>query len=668
MPRQLPTALRHFSGRHDELAELELLLDQAPAAGAVLAITISGTAGVGKTTLAVFWAHRVADQFPDGQLYVNLRGFDENAAAMDPGEAVRRFLNALNVPPDRIPAEADAQAALYRSQLAGRRMLVVLDNARDSAQVRPLLPGAPGCLVLVTSRTQLTGLIAADGAHLLTLDLLTDEEAWLLLSRRLGADRLAAEPTAVKEIITRCARLPLALALAAARAAVRPAVPLGMLADELCDAQQRWQSLTDNDQASDVRAVLSWSYQALTPTAARLFRLLGLHPGQDTDGLAAASLAGLAVSAARPLLAELTQGSLLVEHVPGRYTFHDLLRAYATHLTHEIDPEDQRRAATGRVLDHYLYSAYSAALLLATPAGPVTLGSAPPGVTPRQHADYEQGMRWFTAEFRVILASIDHAAAAGYDAHAWQLTWAVSTFLDRQGYWHDWAVACLAAVATADRLPDPANQAWARRTLARTYTRLGRYDEADTQLRDALRLYQQSADQAGQADTHHYLTILLSRTNRLTDALDHARQFVALSQAVGHQRREAQALNALGWTQALLGESQSALTSCEQALALFQKLSDRHGEAQTWDSLGYAHHHLQHHVQAITCYRNGLTMARYLGDRYQEAETLGNLGDTHFAMGDSHAAYADWQQALTILDELNHPEAEQVRAKLATLH
>jgi tetratricopeptide (TPR) repeat protein len=667
VPRQLPAALRHFSGRQGELAELDLLLDQTPAAGAVLLTTISGTAGIGKTTLAVFWAHRIAHRFPDGQLYVNLRGFDAKGAMMDPAEAVRRFLDALSVPPERIPADLDAQAALYRSHLAGRRMLVVLDNARDSAQVRPLLPGAPGCLVLVTSRSQLTSLIAADGAHPLILNLLTSEDARLLLGRRLGTDRVAAESAAVTEIITRCARLPLALALTAARAAVRPAAALRLLADELCDTQQRWQTLINDDPGSDVRTVFSWSYQALTPAAARLFRLLGLHPGQDTDASAAASLAGLSADAARPLLAELTQGCLLVEHVPGRYTFHDLLRAYAMHLTHTIDPDDQRRAATGRVLDHYLYSAYTAALLLATPSGPLTLGSAPPGVTPEQHTDYKQAMRWFTAEYRVILASIGHAAAAGYDIRACQLTWAVSTFLDRQGHWHDWAVACLVAVGAADRLADPAVQAWAHRILARAYLRLGRFDDADTQLGDALELGYQSADQAGQADTHHYLTILLSRRNRLASALGHARQFLDLSRAAGHQGRQALALNAVGWCQALLGDYQPALASCEQALVLHIELGDQHGEAHTWDSIGYAHHHLGDHVQAITCYRNALTMVRYLGDRYQEADTLGNLGDSHFAMGDSRAARGAWQQALTILDELNHPDAEQVRARLATL-
>jgi tetratricopeptide (TPR) repeat protein len=667
VPRQLPTALRHFSGRSGELAELDRLLDRTPAAQAVLVTVVSGTAGIGKTTLAVYWAHRVADRFPDGQLYVNLRGFDANSAVIAPAEAMRRFLDAMGVPAERIPADLDAQAALYRSHLAGRRMLLVLDNARDSAQVRPLLPGTPGCLVLVTSRSQLTSLIAADGAHPLTLNLLADEEARLLLSRRLGTDRVAAERAAVTEIIARCARLPLALALIAARAAVRPADALRLLADELGDARQRWQTLTNDDPASDVRTVLSWSYQALTPAAARLFRLLGLHPGQDTDALAAASLAGLSADVAGRLLAELTQASLLAEHLPGRYTCHDLLRAYAAHLTHTVDSRQQRLASTGRVLDHYLRSAYSAALLLAPPQDPLALGPPRPGVTAAQHAGYEQAMRWFTAEYQVILAAIGHAAEAGYDTCAWQLTWTVSTFLDRQGHWHDLAVAAGTSVAAADRLADPAAAAWARRVLARAYTRLDRFDDADTQLQDALGLYRGSADQAGQADTHHYLSVLSYRRNHLEKALDHARQSLDLSRAAGHRGRQALALNGIGWCQARLGDAQSALGPCEQALALHQELGDLHGQAHTWDSLGYAHHHLGHHGQAIICYQNALALVRRLGDRYQEADTLGNLGDTHLATGEVSAARDAWQRALTILDELGHPEAEQVRDKLAAL-
>src|SRR5262249_4919170 len=265
VPRQLPAAVAHFAGRGGELATLTRLLRAqverggANRGGTVVISAIGGTAGVGKTALAVFWAHQVADRFPDGQLYVNLRGFDPSGSVMDPAEAVRRFLDALNVPPERVPVDLDAQAALYRSQLGGKRMLVVLASARDPAQVRPLLPGAPTCLVVVTSRNQLTGLIAGDGARPITLDLLADDEARQLLAQRLGADRVAAEPAAVEEIITRCANLPLALALVAARAAIRPHAGLRVLAEELRDTGHRWQMLTGDDPASDVQAVVSSS-------------------------------------------------------------------------------------------------------------------------------------------------------------------------------------------------------------------------------------------------------------------------------------------------------------------------------------------------------------------------------------------------------------------------
>src|SRR5215470_2755608 len=271
-PQELPAAVAHFAGRAGELATLTgLLRGRADRGGTVVISAIGGTAGVGKTALAVYWAHQVADRFPDGQLYVNLRGFDPGGSVMDPAEGVRRFLDALQVPPEQIPVDLDAQVALYRSQLAGRRMLVVLDNARDTAQVRPLLPGASTCLVVVTSRNQLTGLIAVDGAYPITLDLLNDEEARQLLARRLGADRVAAEPAAVADIVTRCAHLPLALALVAARAAIRPQAGLRVLAEELRDTRHRWQMLSGDDPASDLQAVFSWSYQALTSEAARLF-------------------------------------------------------------------------------------------------------------------------------------------------------------------------------------------------------------------------------------------------------------------------------------------------------------------------------------------------------------------------------------------------------------
>jgi hypothetical protein len=668
VPRQLPATVAHFAGRTGELATLGgLLRRRTDPSGPVVISAIGGTAGVGKTALAVYWAHRVADRFPDGQLYVDLRGFGPGGQVVAPGDAVRRFLDTLDVAPERIPVDLDAQAALYRSLLAGRRMLVVLDNARDSAQVRPLLPGAPTCLVLVTSRNQLTGLAATDGAHLLDVDLLSASEARELLTQRLGTGRVSSEPDAVGEIITRCARLPLALALVAARATTRPRVALHVLAGELADARQRWQTLTSDDPATDVRAVFSWSYQSLPPNAARLFRLLGLHPGPDVAAPAAASLAGITPDEVRPLLAELTRASLLAESTAGRYTFHDLLRGYAIHLADTIDTEEQRRTATGRVLDHYLHTAYPADRLLYPTADPVPLAPPRAGVTPQQLSDHVQAWGWFTSERPVLLAAVAHAAGTGFDTHTWQLASTLQTFLDRRGHWHDQVAVARAAVAAAQRLADPTAQTRTHRNLARAHIRLGRLDDAHTHLSHALDLATRAGDQTQQAHTHLRLSYLWERRGKPAQALHHDEQALHLYQATGHQAGQADALNAIGWDHALLGEHQQALTSCQQALILYQQLGDRHGQAGTWDSLGYAHHHLGQHTQAITCYQHTLTLFQDLGGRYDEATILTHLGDTHHATGNFQAARDAWQQALTILDDLDHPDAAQVHAKLTGL-
>jgi tetratricopeptide (TPR) repeat protein len=668
VPQQLPAAVAHFAGRVGELATLTgLLRDRAEHGGTVVISAIGGTAGVGKTALAVCWGHQVIDRFPDGQLYVNLRGFDPSGQVMEPAEAVRRFLDALQVPPERIPVDLDAQATLYRSQLAGKRMLVVLDNARDTAQVRPLLPGTHTCLVVVTSRNQLTGLVATDGAHPINLDLLTPAEARELLARRLGPDRVAAEPEAIEEIITQCARLPLALAIVTARAATHPQLPLNTLARELRDAGGRLGALTTDDPHADVRAVFSWSYQALTPDAARLFRLLGLHPGPDLSAAAVASLAGLPASTVQPVLAELTQASLLVEHTPGRYTFHDLLRAYASDLAHRIDTDQHRHSATARMLDHYLHTAYTANRLLNPNRDPIILTPSQPGTTPEHPTDHHQALEWLTTEHAVLLATVDHAVTTGFDTHTWQLAWTLTDFLDRRGHWHDHAAAQHAAVAAARRLADPTAQARAHRNLAHAYIRLGQYDDANTQLRHALHLYRQAGDPTGQAHTHHILSYVWQRQGRHRQALERAQQALDLFRAVGHRNGHAHALNNVGSSHSLLGDHQQAIACCQQALALHQQLDNRHGQASTWDSLGYAHHHLGHHTLATACYQHALDLFRELGDRREEAVTLTNLGDAHHATGNPQATRTAWQQALTILEELKHPDAEQVRAKLAGL-
>jgi tetratricopeptide (TPR) repeat protein len=629
---------------------------------------VSGTAGVGKTALVVHWAHRVAARFPDGQLYANLRGFDPSGQVMTSAEAIRGFLDALGVPPERIPPGQDAQAALYRSLLAGKRVLVLVDNARDTDQVRPLLPGTPTAVAVVTSRDQLTPLVAAHGARRLALDLLTHDEARELLAQRLGTGRVAAEPQPVEQIITACARLPLALAIAAARAQ-QTSFPLAALAAELGEAGAWLDALDAGDLTSQVRAVFSWSYTALTPPAARLFRLLGLHAGPDISTSAAASLAARSVPQSRPVLSELTRANLLTEHIPGRYMFHDLLRAYATDLAHTHDPDHTRHAAVTRLLDHYLHTATTADRLLhpARDPSPLPPASPAPGTSPEHLTDSEQAMGWLSSAHPVLLATLHHAAGAGFDTHTWQLAWALDTFLYRQGHWHDRATVWRAALPAALRLGHLPAQAFAHRLLGHADTRLGRHSDAHPRLEQALDLYIRAGDRVGQAHTHYNIAYLWERQGHLDKALDHAQHALTLFQAAGHRRGQAVALSTVGWYHALLGDHTQALTCCEKALTLFQQLGYREGEAPTWDSLGYAHHHLGHHSQAVNCYQHAVTLFGDLGDRYRQAVALTRLGDTRHNAGTPTAARTAWTRALTILTDLDHPDAQSVQAKLHNL-
>ncbi|HYN94118.1 MAG TPA: helix-turn-helix domain-containing protein, partial [Pilimelia sp.] len=411
VPRQLPAAARAFAGRHAELRTLTTLAGSAAgrADGAVVAV-IDGAAGIGNTALAVHAANREATQFPDGQLYVDLRGFAPAGAGpvrgLTPGEAVRGFLDALAVPVARLPATASALTGLYRSLLADRRLLVLLDNAADADQVRPLLPGTPGCLVVVTSRNRLTGLVVADGAEAVRLGPLTAGEGHALLIGRLGPERVAAERPAVDDIVRRCAGLPLALSIVAARAATAPRFPLAVLAGDLQDARQGLDALDAGEPSADLRSVLSWSVRELDAPAARLFRLLGLHSGADIGVAAAASLAGLPQRPVRRALAELCQVNLLAEHAPGRYSSHDLVRAYARELAHAQDPAPDRLAAVRRLLDHYLLTAVRAATTLDPHRAPIVPAAAAVGITAEQPADYAAALAWLTAEHLALLGAV----------------------------------------------------------------------------------------------------------------------------------------------------------------------------------------------------------------------------------------------------------------------
>jgi DNA-binding SARP family transcriptional activator/tetratricopeptide (TPR) repeat protein len=669
VPAQLPLEAPGFTGRADEIGQLDKILAEAsPQPRSVVISAVSGTAGVGKTALAVHWAHRIADRFPDGQLYANLRGFDPAGSVESPAEVVRGFLEALDVPPARVPISLQAQVGLYRSLLAGRRVLIVLDNVRDAEQVRPLLPGAPGCLVVVTSRNQLSSLVANEGAAPMNLDLLSPAEARQMLVRRLGKDRVAAEPEAIDEIITGCARLPLALAIVAARAATHPGFPLTGLASELRDVKAGLDAFQGGDSLTDVRAVFSWSYRALSPEAARLFRLLGLHPGPDFSLPATASLAGVRVDRARPLLAELTYTHLVTEHTPGRYTFHDLLRVYASELTQALDIDDERHSATHRVFDHYLHTAHIAAQLLHPYRSQIEPPPCHPGVTREDLTDLRQALNWFTVEDAVILRFIrlaDHGAPA---TQTWRLAWTLAEFLERRGHWHVWADIHQAALASARKQADRLGQGHLHMSLGRVYSRRGRVDDAEAHLRQALEVFDGLGDGAGQAETHMTFAAFFERQGQHRDALFHAQRGLDLFSEAGLRAAQGKALNAVGWHYARLGDHKEALAHCQRGLRLQQELGDHRAQSHTWDSLGYAHFHLGHHSVAMMCFQQALDLMRDLGDRYGEALTIDHLGDAHDRAGNAIAARLAWQLALDNFDELGYsPNAVQVRAKLAKL-
>ena len=666
-PRQLPLDVPGFAGREEAMSALHRLLDATvddDAPRTVVISAVSGTPGVGKTTLAVHWARQVADRFADGQLYVNLRGFDHAGSILSPDDALRGFLEALGVRAERIPVGTQARSALYRSLLADRCVLVVLDNARDAEQVRPLLPGSPGCLVVVTSRNRLTGLVAREGAQPLMLDPLAEEESRELLRLRIGADRIAAEPQAVTEIIDGCARLPLALVIAAARAATRTTMSLGALAADLRGTRRSLTALAAGDPTADVRVAFASSYDALGDDARLAFRRLGLHPGPDLSLATAAALMGRSRTEAAALLAELTEAHLVTEQAPGRYGFHDLLRSYAAELAEGEDSDVVRRAARVRLVDHSLRNAHAAALLLQPQWAPVTLPDDISEGEVEGVADRGQALGWFTAEHPALLGVTRLAGETGLDRQAWRLAWTLATFYAPQGMWQPQLESQLLALESARRSGEPAGQAVAHRLLARAYTRLGRHDDAQLHLEAALDTFRAQADPAGQAQTLHNLAELAMVRGDLPGALAQADQSLQLWREASDRGGEGRALNAVGWCHAMLGNHEQALDHCRRALQLQQQIDDRNGMAATADSLGHVHHELGEYREAAAALQQAIELFRETADRYNEATTLARLGDSYLALDDALAADAAFREAIAILDELGDPAAERVRAKL----
>jgi tetratricopeptide (TPR) repeat protein/transcriptional regulator with XRE-family HTH domain len=668
-PRQLPAAPRNFVGRTAELRLLDSLLGTTAGEVSAAVTLVSGTAGVGKTSLALHWAHQASDRFPDGQLYVNLRGFGPTGPPVTPAAAIRDFLSAFQVPAEQIPTSPDAQEALYRSVLAGKRVLVVADNARDADQVRPLLPAGPGCLVLVTSRGQLTSLVAGQGAVPIGLDVLPDAEAGELLSRRLGPERVAGDPAAMARLTGLCAWLPLALAVVAARAVARPRQPLSTLADELQDEQTRLDALDGGDATASVRSVLSWSYASLSAPAARMFRLLGVHPGPDISAPAAASLAGVDREAARAALTELVSANLVTEDHPGRFGFHDLLRSYAAEQGRSLDSAPARRTVIHRALDHYVLTAQAATRML-NPQSVTRTAASPPssGALPEDITTYEDAVAWYEAERHVLHATVQAAVSAGFDEHAWQLPAAMATFMQLRGYWAENAELQRAGLAAALRLGDPWTQARMHHGVGHAQSLLGSFDDSSFHFGQSLDLYRQVGDRAAQAHVHVSLGNQLDKLGRYRESLAQCEHALDIYTELGDRAWQARILNNIGWCHAQLADYRQCLRDVRQAIGLHQEVGDKQGQATAWDSLGYAHHHLGQHDEALACYKRALQMFRDQGDRFNQADILTHLGDAHAAAGHPDDAREAWREAADILDDLQHENAGGVRARMtATL-
>jgi tetratricopeptide (TPR) repeat protein len=664
-PRQLPTTPQHFIGRATQLETLTRLVDQAMESTGATVIVIEGTAGVGKTTLANQFGHRICDRFPDGQLYVNMRGFDETGQPMTDGEALRGFLDALGVSREATPVAVDDQAARYRSVLADKRVLVILDNASDARQVRRLLPGTPSCLVLVTSRNQLTGL-AAEGAHVLQLDPFTMEEARDLLNRRLEPGRIQGEPQAAEDLIRLCARLPLALSVAAAYAAAHPDFPLAAIAREF---RSRGLDLLDTgDAATTTRTVFAQSYHHLSEDAARMFRLLGIHPGQDIGLPAAASLAAVPVENARKALDELVRAYLVVEHRPSRFTFHDLLRAYAAEQALMHENIDCLEEAIRRLLDYYLRAMHAGELLVYPARLKVELPQPVPGSLPERFDTQKEALAFCRTERHVVQALVRNAAErGGFDDYCWQIPRAMAPLLSRDSLWHDYLVSQRIALAAAYNLGDHRGLAHAHYEFAHACALLGVVADSATHLEQALEQFTALGDQDAQAMVQNGFSQLLEQQGQYAQALEHEKEALRLRRHLGDRTEIAHSEQTIGSIYGRLGQYDAALRHCRRALDLAGETGSRLLIADTLEILGRIHLALGDHGEAKACYLQALASTREVGGDWTEPSILIGLGDAQLAAGDISAARDSWQEALTLLESVPNADDQPVRARLAQL-
>jgi DNA-binding SARP family transcriptional activator/tetratricopeptide (TPR) repeat protein len=661
-PRQLPADIERFTGRANDLAALDALLPvDWPEHRPIVLAALDGTAGIGKSALAVHWAHRVEHRFPDGQLYLNLRGYGPNRA-LDPGDAIEAMLRSLGTPAEQIPPGLDNRSALLRTVLAGRRMLVLLDNARDADQVRPLLPGASS-LVLVTSRSQLRGLAAREGAHRVTLDHLSERESTDLLIRVIG-DRAESEPKAVAELARLCGGLPLALALAAERATREPSSPLADLVDDLHDERDRLDLLgSDEDPESDLRGVFSWSYQAVSVEAAALFRMLGIAPGPDIGIDAATILAGTGRGRAQRLLDQLVRANLVHTRQPGRFEIHDLLRSYAIELAHRHDRAEDRQAAMLRLLRWYTQGAFNARNMLHV--GETDLAPQPPVEAP-DFPSASEALAWYGGEWQNLRAAVRLAYEQGYDDLCWRLAFALWVHLQIVRGMDALAELHSLGLRAAHRLGDPRATAHMLTGIGTVHRVVGRFEAGARVHRRAIELFRSCGDQAGEATALSNLSAVLRELGRHDESLVHSRAALAVDAARNEPGNMSISHYQIAQTLNAAGRYNEAVDEANRSLEIGRRLSRRRGVARALQALATARYHLGDHRAAIEASGEAVTILGELGDRTNQASALIQYGDAVHAAGQPDAAHRAWRQALAILDELGAPEAEAARARVGT--
>ncbi|WP_285643113.1 BTAD domain-containing putative transcriptional regulator [Lentzea sp. NBRC 102530] len=652
VPRQLPTALPHFVGREVEFDRL----DAVRASGQVV---INGSGGIGKTSLAVQWAHRIANRFPDGQLYSDLRGFDPTGSPVNPANTARDFLLALGVPAGEIPAGTEAMLENYRALLARRRVLVLLDNVRDVAQVRPLLPGGEQSLAVITSRNRLRGLVTQH--HVVQLDVLGPEESMVLFGGRVGAERVAEEPEAAARLVELCAGLPLALAVVAARATLDQH-PLKMLVEELEHAAL--DALDTDDPLTSVRAVFSWTFGCLSLVAARLFVLLGLHPGPDVTEAAATSLMGRPVPEA---LDELVRYSL-INSQNGRYRLHDLMRSYAAEeAAHRLSP-DEREKAQRRFFDHLMHSALAAATKSDPLRQPITTPEPAPGAVVLAFEVSTDADRWYAEERAVFGPAVVAAGEAGFDGHVWRTVWAIRHFLLATSRWREGERLQRLAVAAARRAGDLEGECRARRGLVSCLIPRQEFDEAERQLREAVALDERLGDLIGLSNDLRGLAYLLSRQGRHLRALDPLLRALDVATRSGDRIELASVAASLAFVHHELGDHVEAAARAEQARDMYLDLVPDERDtvvASNRDTLGSIYRALGRYEEAEANYLRSVELQATLSYRHYQADTLVRLADMKRELGELDAARGYYRAALDVYDELGNAQADHVRAVLS---